>query len=84
MAEDIDRVIKWARSQGWRVENDANGYRRFYAPDGHYVVRYPATPSNSYRRLRDVLTALRRNGLDWPPLSKKEQRASSNRKDDER
>jgi hypothetical protein len=46
MAEDIDKLISWACSQGWRVERDAQGYRRFYAPDGTYVVRYAATPSN--------------------------------------
>jgi hypothetical protein len=75
MAEDIDRLIEWARSQGWTVEIDANGYRRFHTPDGTYVVRYPATPSNPRRRLLDVLTAIRRHGLAWPPPSKKEQRS---------
>ncbi len=66
MAEDIDN----------------GGYRRFYAPNGTYVARYPATPSNPYRRLRDVVTAIRANGLDWPPPSKKEQRAQR-RKDEQ-
>lgn len=75
MAEDIDTLIAWARSQGWKVEVDANGYRRFHAPDGTYVVRYPATPSNPRRRLLDVVTATRRYGLAWPPPSRKEQRA---------
>jgi hypothetical protein len=75
MAEDIDKLIAWACSQGWRVERDAKGYRRFYAPDGSYVVRYPATPSNPRRRLADVVTAVRSYGLGWPPPSKKEQRA---------
>lgn len=45
MAEDIDKMIAWACSQGWKVEVDANGYRRFSTPDGVYVARYPATPS---------------------------------------
>jgi len=75
MADDIDKLIDWARSQGWSIEVDANGYRRFYAPDGSYVVRYPATPSNPRRRLLDVVTATRAHGLPWPPPSKKEQRA---------
>lgn len=75
MAEDIDRLIDWARSQGWDVRTDNNGYRRFYTPDGTYVARYPATPSNPYRRLLDVVTATRAHGLTWPPQSKKQQRA---------
>lgn len=83
MAEDIDQLIAWARSQGWRIEVDANGYRRFYAPNGTYVVRYPATPSNPRRRLLDVITATRRFGLPWPAPSKKEQRAQR-RKDGDR
>lgn len=83
MAADIDDVIKWARSQGWDVRRDSSGYRRFYRPDGTYVVRYPATPSNPHRRLLDVLKALRDNGLGWPPPSKKEQR-SGRRKDEQR
>lgn len=75
MADDIDELIAWARSQGWTVSTDADGYRRFYTPGGTYVVRYPATPSNPRRRLLDVVTAVRRHGLPWPAPSKKEQRA---------
>lgn len=80
MADDIDKLIRWARSQGWDVRIDASGYRRFYAPDGTYVVRYPATPSNPRRRLHDVINATRRHGLAWPPPSKSQQR-SQRRKD---
>ena len=83
MAEDIEKLIAWARSQGWEVRTDSNGYRRFYRPDGTYVVRYPNSPSNPRRRLRDVITAVRANGLPWPAPSKKERRAQR-RKDDER
>lgn len=79
MAEDIDKVIAWVCSQGWEVRTDANGYRRFYTPEGTYVVRYPATPGNSRRRLLDVVTAVREHGLVWPPPSKKEQRAQRRR-----
>lgn len=74
MAEDIDKVEAWARSQGWEVRRDASGYRRFYTPDGDYVARYPATPSNPRRRLLDVLSKTRKRGLQWPPPSKKERR----------
>jgi hypothetical protein len=75
VAEDIDKLIAWACSQGWTVTVDANGYRRFHTPDGTYVTYYPATPSNPRRRLLDVVTDVRRRGLTWPPPSKKEQRA---------
>lgn len=75
MADDIDKLIDWVERNGWIVEIDANGYRRFYAPDGQYVGRYPATPSNPRRRRRDIVQALRRNGLAWPAPSKKEQRS---------
>ena len=81
MAEDIDKVIKWARLQGWRVELSADGYRHFWTPKGKWVVKYPATPSRPRRRYLDVVTAVRANGLDWPPPSKKEQR-SKRRRDD--
>lgn len=75
MADDIDKLIRWAIGQGWRVEVDSKGYRRFFAPNGDYVVRYPATPSNPRRRLQDVITATRQYGLVWPPPSKARQRA---------
>ena len=32
MAEDIDKLIAWAKANGWTVENSADGYRHFYAP----------------------------------------------------
>jgi hypothetical protein len=80
MADDIDKLIDWARSQGWEVKPDTKGYRRFHAPDGRYITRYPATPSNPRRRLLDVITAVRAAGLPWPAPSKKEQR-SQRRKD---
>lgn len=75
MAEDIDDLIRWVRSQGWRVEQDNQGYSRFYAPNGKYVTRYPATPSNKRRRFLDVVVAIRAHGVVWPKPSKKEQRS---------
>ncbi len=76
-------IARWARSQQWKVEDDASGYTRFYDPQGDYITRYPATPSNEYRRMQDLLVALKRAGLPWPPPSKKEQRAQRNKKGDE-
>jgi hypothetical protein len=63
---------------GWKVEVDANGYRRFFNPAGQYVVRYPATPSNPTRRLTEVIVALKAHKVPWPPPSKSEQRAQRN------
>ena len=71
----IVKIAKWARSQGWRVEDDASGYTRFCDRDGEYIARYPATPGNERRRMHDLIVALRRAGLAWPAPSKKEQRA---------
>jgi hypothetical protein len=78
----IAKIAKWARSQGWTVIDDASGYTRFYNAQGAYISRYPATPSNAYRRMRDLLVALNNAGLPWPPPSKKEQRAK--RKEEQR
>jgi hypothetical protein len=75
---DIDKVIAYVKGQGWKVDIDANGYRRFFNPAGEYVVRYPATPSNPHRRFLDVVTALKAHGVMWPPLSKTELRAQRN------
>jgi hypothetical protein len=71
----IVKTAKWARSQGWRVEDDASGYTRFYNRDGEYIARYPATPSNERRRMQDLVVALKKAGLPWPVPSRKEQRA---------
>ncbi|MBU8830848.1 hypothetical protein [Mycolicibacterium goodii] len=75
MNSDIKDLADWAKSQGWRVNDDASGYTRFFDPEGNYVCRYPATPSNPRRRMADVMVALRKAGLQVPPPSKKEQRA---------
>jgi hypothetical protein len=71
----IIKVVRWARSQKWKVEDDASGYTRFYNPEGVYITCYPATPSNEYRRMQGLVVALKKAGLPWPPPSKKEQRA---------
>lgn len=75
MSTAIAKVAKWAQSQQWTVEDDANGYTRFYNPRGVYIARFPATPSNEYRRMQDLLVALKKAGLPWPQPGKKEQRA---------
>lgn len=75
MNSAIIKVAKWAQSQEWTVEDDASGYTRFYNIDGVYIARFPATPSNEYRRMQDLLVALKKAGLPWPPPSKKERRA---------
>jgi hypothetical protein len=75
MNRDIKKIAKWARSQGWTVEDDASGHTRFYAPNGDYVTDYPATPSRPARRMAELAVELRKRGLAVPPPSKKEQRA---------
>ncbi|MBV8347599.1 MAG: hypothetical protein JOZ49_08700 [Mycolicibacterium sp.] len=73
--DSIDDIIEWAESQGWTVETDSSGYRRFYDPQGNYITYYPSTPKNPYRRRMDVLVKVKKAGLPWPVPSKKEQRA---------
>jgi hypothetical protein len=81
MNSDIADIVKWAWSQGWTVVDDSKGYTRFSNPEGVYIASYPATPSNSYRRQRDLAVSLRKAGLPWPPPSKKEQRSERKRGD---
>ena len=82
MNSAITKIATWARSQGWRVEDDASGYTRFYDLAGQYITRYPATPSNERRRMQDLKVALKKAGLPWPPPSKKEQRSQRRRRDE--
>lgn len=79
MDKDLTALVKWVQSQGWQVRRDQNGYSRFYDPEGRYVARFPATPSNLRRRMADLQVALRRAGLQVPPPSKSEQRAQRRR-----
>ncbi|MGH3677185.1 MAG: hypothetical protein ACRDU5_15880 [Mycobacterium sp.] len=72
-------MAKWAKSQGWTVKDDAKRYTHFYNPDGNHTAYYPATPSNSFRRMKDLKTDLKAAGLPIPPPSKKEQRAKRDR-----
>jgi hypothetical protein len=81
VADDIESLLAWARSQGFEVKVDGKGYRRIYTSNGRYITRYPATPSNPRRRYTDVLVALKSAGLVWPPPSKKEQRSQRSRKE---
>jgi primase-polymerase (primpol)-like protein len=75
MNSDIRNIVKWAVSQGWRVEDDSKGYTRFFNREGEYITNYPATPSNPYRRRQSLLVNLKKAGLPWPAPSKKEQRS---------
>lgn len=76
MAEDIDKLIKWAEKQGWTVEVNSDGYKYFYPPGSDkWVSRHPNTPGRSQRRFTEVRLALKKHGLEWPPPSKSELRA---------
>jgi hypothetical protein len=75
VADDIDGLLAWAERQGFVVEVDENGYRRIFTSIGTYIGRYPASPSRKYRRYTEIVIALKKYGLIWPPPSKKEQRS---------
>jgi hypothetical protein len=79
MNAEIRDLATWAVANGWSVKDDASGYTRFYDPDGNYVARFPATPSNPRRRMLDLKTSLKRAGLAIPPPSKKERRSQRRR-----
>ncbi|MDQ0376587.1 hypothetical protein [Amycolatopsis thermophila] len=80
--DELEKLIAWAESQGWTVKTDKKGYRHFYNPAGDWVVRHPATPGNPRRRLAEVQTALKRNGLEVPPPSRAEQRRRARKEAD--
>lgn len=81
MNSAINKVAKWARSQQWKVKDDASGYTHFYTPQGDHITRYPATPGNESRRMKSLLVALKKAGLPWPPPSKKKQQAQRKKGD---
>jgi hypothetical protein len=83
MNSEIKEWADWAKSQGWRVEDDTKGYTRFFDTTDTYIANYPATPSNPRRRVQDLKVALKRAGLQIPPPSKKEQRAARRKEKDE-
>lgn len=63
----IEALAGWARTQGWTVPPPGpTGRVRFSAPDGAFVVAWqPAI------RPADVIVALRRYGLVWPPPARR-------------
>lgn len=74
MNSDIKKLADWATTQGWGVEDKADGHTHFYNPAGDYIANYPSTPSSQGRLTRFTLD-LKRAGLRWPPPSKCEQRS---------
>lgn len=75
MNPEIRKIAQWARVNQWIVEDNASGYTEFIRPDGVHVYTYPATPSRPQRRMKELILALRRYGLEWPPPSKSVQRS---------
>ena len=68
VADDIDKLIKWAQKNGWHVDTNPDGYKYFYPPGStQWVVRHPNTPSRKGRRFTEVRLALKKHGLEWPP-----------------
>lgn len=62
---DPSVLIGWARSQGFRVQHcERTTCVRFTAPAGAFVALWDAADPD---RLAELVPALRRFGLVWPP-----------------
>lgn len=53
MNQDIRKIAKWARSQGWTVKDDAKGYTHFYDRDGNHAKRAKDEQNDEGRNGRD-------------------------------
>jgi hypothetical protein len=64
MADDLRKVLKAAREQGWRIESGRKGQLKLYAPDGVNIVTLHQTPSDR-RALKNAIAIMRRYGFEW-------------------
>lgn len=66
MGNDMTRLIKVLRSQGFTVTRTAKGHWLVRNADGEFVTTLAGTPSDN-RGWKNALAALKRAGLIWPP-----------------
>lgn len=62
--KEINKLVKKALKEGWRVEKSSNSHILFYPPnidDGFVTV--PSSPS-SYRNYKNCLSKLKSKGLN--------------------
>lgn len=62
---DIDKLIKAAEQQGWRVDRTRRGHHRFWPTDGSDPIIHSGTPGD-VRAVRNLLARLKRHGFIWP------------------
>lgn len=60
----MEKVIREARKQGWRVEKTRSGHWRLYSPDGRDIVHAAGTPG-SRRSVASTIADLRKCGFRW-------------------
>lgn len=70
MNSAITKVVKWAQSQQWAVEDDANGYTRFYNRQGGL---YRSVSGDAQQRVPPDAGPLGRAEEGWPAVATAEQ-----------
>lgn len=61
--KEINKLIREAQKQGWRVKDKKKGYM-LLAPDGEHSVMVHKTPSD-HRWLDNTVTLMRQYGFKW-------------------
>lgn len=83
MDKEVGEVIRYVQElPGWRVEIGSDGHARLFPPSGARPISLAGTPSDR-RWKKNLVAALRREGVQWPPKSKKQQRAERREEQDE-
>lgn len=66
MGNDMTRLIKALREQGFVVTRTGRGHWLVRNADGDFVTTLAGTPSE-HRGWKNALATLRRAGFIWPP-----------------
>jgi hypothetical protein len=59
----LDKVIKQARKEGWRIEQRHGGHIRWLHPDGKTILFSPSTANK--RSWANFLAMLKKSGFDF-------------------
>jgi hypothetical protein len=70
MGNDMTRVLKALKDQGFVVTRTGKGHWLVRNGNGDFVTTLAGTPSE-FRGWKNALAALKRAGLIWPPPRKR-------------